>query len=259
MAPALPQAADNRSHRALGLTREASLSNAGAQKWPPHSPRPRTTVRTARLGLHRKLLYLMRGPRHGPLTPPGRGRLASSAYAGRSSLLGLAGAREQPDVQEHEARDGDEGEHEVGEADRLLAGEAGGGADAPPERLAHEAHRVAVQRGHADHLDQDVVAVHLQEAERVEADEERLDLEDRGGRDEALHEAGLEQGGDPEAETAQEEMEERPRHRVDDPGPAAGHEDVGHVGVEGRDEAVQDREAELAHAPLVVDAGQRVD
>src|SRR6267142_2929744 len=47
--PRTPQAADNRPHRARGLTREASLSYAGAQKWPPHFPRP-LTLRVAAPG-----------------------------------------------------------------------------------------------------------------------------------------------------------------------------------------------------------------
>src|SRR5216683_3199280 len=59
MAPALPPAAD------IPFT-SASASAAGAQKWPPHSPRPRTS---------RLLLQALqlRGPRNGPRTPPGRG------------------------------------------------------------------------------------------------------------------------------------------------------------------------------------------
>src|SRR6266851_5227731 len=59
MAPALPPAAD------IPFT-SASASAAGASTWPPHSPRPRTS---------RLLLQALqlRGPRHGPRTPPGRG------------------------------------------------------------------------------------------------------------------------------------------------------------------------------------------
>jgi len=44
-----------------------------------------------------------------------------------------------------------------------------------------------------------------------------------GPRLKPLHQPGLELGGDPEKQkAAQEEMEERPRHRVDDSGAPAG-------------------------------------
>ena len=63
-------------------------------------------------------------------------------------------------------------------------------------------------------------------------------------------------GGDDEGDGAEDQMHERARHRGDDAGAAARHEDVGDVDVERGHEAVQEGEAELAHATPIVDAGQ---
>ena len=53
-------------------------------------------------------------------------------------------------------------------------------------------------------------------------------------------------------------MHERAGDGRHHPRPAAGHEDVGDVDVEGGHDAVQEGEPELAHVAPVVDAGQAV-
>src|SRR6185295_13030549 len=71
----------------------SSSSAAGASTWPPHSPRPRSTVFAG----DRLLLQALqlRGPRHGPRTPPAAGdRFCGRPFTASSSSA--AGASTWP-------------------------------------------------------------------------------------------------------------------------------------------------------------------
>ena len=80
-----------------------------------------------------------------------------------------------------------------------------------------------------------------------------------GRRGEGLKNPGRGAQRHEEPERAEHEVHERARDRRHHPCPPAGHEDVGDVHVERGHEAVQEREAELPHAPPVVDERQAVD
>ena len=87
-----------------------------------------------------------------------------------------------------------------------------------------------------------------------------MPLDDPGRGGERLREsAHRDVGGDDEPRGAEDQMDERAGDRGDDPRAPARHEDVRHVHVERRHEAVQEGEPELAHAPAIVDAGEAVD
>src|SRR6266508_6484561 len=124
-----------------------------------------------------------------PRAPRGRARAAVALGLGRSAARAdrlrnrlsapsesgtAAGVHQHPRVEGDEAGDGRDGEDEVGDAGYLLAVQRGAAPEPGPERFADETNRVVVEGRHAEEVHQDVIAVHLEEAEGIEAHEERL-------------------------------------------------------------------------------------
>src|SRR5258705_50710 len=167
------------------------------------------------------------------------------------------GAGDDPDVECDERGDRERGEHDVAEPERFFAAEAR--VAGPGEEALHVGERVVLERRHAERVDEHVVTVHLDEAERIERDHQRLPLDDAGRGRERLREAARRRADrDDERDRPQDQVHQRSGDGGDEAGAAAHHEDVGDVHVERGHEAVQQGEPEIAHPAPIMDARQTV-
>src|SRR5205814_1287660 len=126
--------------------------------------------------------------------PPADGRHARAIAEAIEALLSDVGAcasgdcaDDEPDVEGEERRDRERREGDVGEPEPLEPPPAKPRPPAEERRRVGE--RVVLERRHAQQVDEDVVAVHLDEAEGIERDRQRLPLDDARRRRERLREA----------------------------------------------------------------------